>query len=51
MYAYYCIHKFHWKPSEFVNLPINEKAFVMACIDERVAEEKKEKSRMKKSRR
>jgi carbonic anhydrase len=28
-------------PSTFVNLPREEKAFVIACIDERIAAEKR----------
>ena len=40
MYAYYCLHKFHWPPSQFAELSLNEKAMVMAMIDERLKEEK-----------
>lgn len=47
MYSYYCLHKFRWKPSEFANLSLPEKAMVMAMIDERVKEEKKEQSKIK----
>lgn len=46
-YAMYCLNKFHWEPSRFVNLPQKEKAFVIACIDERLKQEKAEQSRMK----
>lgn len=48
MYAYYCLHKFKWLPSTFAKLDIYEKALVMAMIDERIADEKKEKAKMKK---
>lgn len=34
MYAMYALRKFHWKPSEFVSLPLREKAATMAMIDE-----------------
>lgn len=47
MYAYYCLHKFRWKPSDFVNLSLPEKALTMAMIDERLKEEKKEHARVK----
>lgn len=39
--AYYCLHRFHWKPSEYLSLPMREKAFVIAAIDIRVEAEKK----------
>jgi hypothetical protein len=35
------------RPSEFVSLPREEKAFIIACIAERIAAEKKEAARMK----
>ncbi|MGL4875180.1 MAG: hypothetical protein ACRC30_11090 [Clostridium sp.] len=47
MYAYYCLHKFNWEPSKFATLSRREKALVIAMIDERVKEEKKESSKMK----
>ncbi|HFD2064472.1 TPA: hypothetical protein ACF2DS_000166 [Clostridium perfringens] len=50
MYAYYCLHKFHWLPSQFAELSLNEKAMVMAMIDERLKEEKKEQAKIKKRR-
>jgi len=42
------LHKFHWLPSVFLNLDIQEKAFVIACIDKRIAEEEKEMKKLKK---
>lgn len=48
MYAYYCLHKFHWTPSVFSNLSEREKAIIMAMIDERLEDEKKQKSKMRK---
>lgn len=48
MYAYYCLHKFHWSPSKFSNMDFKEKALVMAMIDERLEEEKKQKTKIKK---
>lgn len=47
----YCLNKFHWKPSDFVNLPRKEKAFVIACIEERIKQEKKEHDKMKSAKR
>ena len=41
-YAYYALHKFRWKPSEFLALDPYEQAFVIAAIDVRVDKEKKE---------
>lgn len=38
----YAVLNFHWKPNEFNMLGRKEKAFVIACIDERIkAEEEK----------
>lgn len=50
-YAYYCLHKFRWKPSEFLDLDRYEKAAVIAFIDIRVEEEKKEAAKIKKGKR
>ncbi|MBP3448370.1 MAG: hypothetical protein J6K51_05065 [Clostridia bacterium] len=41
-YAYYALHKFRWKPSEFLALDPYEQAFVVAAIDVRIDKEKKE---------
>lgn len=49
--AYYCFHKIKLLPSEFNALPLREKAMVIAFIQERIESEKKEMSKMKKSRR
>ena len=46
-YAYYALNKFHWEPSRFANLPFKEKALVIAMIDERIAQEKKEAAKVK----
>ena len=46
MYAYYCLHKFHWEPSKFVNLPEREKMFVVAAIDYRVKVEKEQEKKL-----
>ena len=41
-YAHYVLHKFH-----FLALSRNEKAFVMASVDEQVKAEKKQAARIK----
>lgn len=46
-YALYCLHKFHWEPSKFMNLPRREKAFIIACIDERIKQEKAEQAKVR----
>ena len=46
-YAYYALHKFRWKPSEFLALDPYERAFVIAAINIRVENEKKEADRAK----
>lgn len=40
-YAYYCLHKFRWPPSQFDALPQKEKALVIAMIDEKLKQEKR----------
>lgn len=47
-YAYFCLHKLNLLPSQFLNLSRQEKAFVIAAIDIKVANEKKEISRSRK---
>lgn len=36
----YTVLNFHWSPNQFANLSRKEKAFVIACIDERIKAEK-----------
>ena len=45
--AQYTILNFHWTPDVFVNLPINRKGFVCACIENQIEHDKKEAQRMK----
>lgn len=47
MYAYFAFHKIHMRPSEFANLPVKEKALIIAFIDEYQKEKKKEQSKMR----
>jgi len=37
-----------YKPREFSDLPLKEKAFLIACIDEKISAEKKEYDKIKK---
>jgi hypothetical protein len=46
----FCLHKFHWSPSYFVNLPQREKIMVMAMIDTVVEAEKREMAKAKRGR-
>ena len=43
VYAYYALHKLHIRPSEWVDMDENEKAFIIAAIDEKAKEDKKAK--------
>lgn len=47
MYCMYAILNFNWTPSQFSNMTRKEKAFVIACIDEKVQSEKNEIAKMK----
>ena len=46
-YAYYALHKFHWEPQRFLALDPYERAFVVAAIDIKLEQEKKEASAIK----
>ena len=46
MYAHYCLQKHHILPSVFNNLDMNEKAFIIASIDIRAEDEKKQSKKM-----
>ena len=46
-YAYYALHKLRILPSRFVDMDMEEKAFVMAAIDIRIQSEKKEAAALK----
>jgi len=48
-YAYYALHKLKILPSQFVNLERAEKAFVIACIDIKIENDRKQSQRAKKS--
>lgn len=38
--AYYCLHKLHIRPKEYLEMSIEEKAFIIASIQIRVEKEK-----------
>ena len=39
-YAYYCLHKLKIRPSDFAEMDIYEKVFIMSCIDIKIKKEK-----------
>lgn len=47
--AYYCLHKFHWTPSQILQNLENEeyKAFIEACISIRIDAEKEQEKKLK----
>lgn len=45
-YAHYCLQEFGWEPSKFLNLPVAERAFVIASISVRCDKERKEKAKL-----
>lgn len=42
----YAVLNFFWTPKQFAQLDIKEKAFVIACIDNRIEAEESEKRKM-----
>ena len=44
---HFCLQKFGWEPSKFLDLPVRERAFVIASIDTRCAAEKKKEAELK----
>lgn len=46
-FAHFCLHKFGWEPSKFLDLPILERAFVIASIEVRGESEKKKEAELK----
>jgi len=45
-FAHFCLQKFGWEPSKFLNLPILERAFVIASIEVRSETEKKKEAEL-----
>lgn len=46
-YAYYALHKLNILPSQFADMPMREKAVVIAFIDLKIEAEKKEAAKQK----
>lgn len=49
--AYYCLHKLHKWPHEFLDLDIQERAYVVAAVELKIEKEKKAASKTKKPKR
>lgn len=47
-YAYFLFSKLGWKPSEFIELSIKERALIIAFIQEYQEQKRKENSKIKK---
>lgn len=45
-YAHFCLQKFGWEPSKFLDLPAKERAFVIASIDARCEAERKQNAKL-----
>ncbi|NFG22694.1 hypothetical protein FDF11_08300 [Clostridium botulinum] len=45
--AYYCLHKFHKFPNEFLSLSKEEQAYVIAAIQIKAEDDKKKSKEMK----
>ena len=50
-YAYYCLHKLRITPRQFEEMDRYEKAFIIASIDIKIENEKKEAKKAKSKRR
>ena len=48
--AYYCLHKFHRWPHEFLYLEVQERAYVVAAVQIKLEKNKKEAQKAKKGR-
>ncbi len=45
VFAYYALHKLHIRPSEWIEMEENEKAFIMAAIEEKAEEDEKQRKK------
>lgn len=45
--AYYCLHKFHKWPHEFMELDRYEKAFIIAAVQIKVEQDQKESKKIR----
>ena len=48
--GYYCLHKFHWKPTMLLDMSREEKALILAAIQIKADNDKKEQQKMKSKR-
>ena len=46
--AYYCLHKLHKWPHEYLDLDIDEQAYVIAAVNIKLEKDKKVAQRLKK---
>lgn len=46
-FAHFCLQKFGWEPSKFLDMPLRERAFVIASINVRCEAEKKREAELK----
>lgn len=49
--AYYCLHKLHKWPHEFLELEIQERAYVVAAVEMKIEKEKKAAAKSKRPKR
>lgn len=49
-YAYYCLHKLRITPRQFDEMDLREKAFIIASINIKMEEDKKEQRKAKRKR-
>lgn len=45
--AYYCLHKLHKWPHEFLDLEVQEQAYVIAAVEMKLERDKKESKKAK----
>ena len=45
--AYYCLHKLHKWPHEFLGLDIQDQAYVIAAVQKKLEKDKKEVQRLR----
>ena len=45
--GYYCLHKFHWKPTILLNMTREEKAFILASIQIKAERDEADNKKMK----
>lgn len=48
--AYYCLHKLHKWPHEFLDLDIQERAYVVAAVELKLEADRKREKSMKRPR-